>query len=920
MSQTNRLLILLVLVALLVSACQPIVAQPLAQPAAQTTEEATNLDVARRYMQELWNEGKLEVYDELIAADFVDLAPRPGFGNDRTAFREDLEGFHRDFPDQMAQFTIDDMVAAGDWVALRGDFVVSPPDAPEPATTEYAVMLRIADGLIRERWGVFNELKLMTGMGFTLTPPEAAASEIVLPEGGAIAQVNDIAMYYEIHGEGEPVLLIHSVAAHMAQFTDVIPLLAKDYQVIAVDFRGHGRTTDSGQPLSYDLIASDMVALLDQLEIDAVHIVGNKDGGITGLVMAMEHPERVKSLVAASVNWSPAGFQTWFVDWLKGVTLDEWDGMVGEMYRTVAPDPSIMALMLEKDRNLLMTQPTFTLEQLGTITAPVLVLAGADEEVIELSHIEEMAAALPNAELVLIDGGGHGVLDEQFAAWMAAVQSFLAVNAEESTVAVAKEAIPRFEPADCNYPVLADTDAECGYLVVREDRANPDSPTIRIHVIKYPSTNATPAPDPIIAVPGGPGASGDFYAWLFGFSPAAEAWRAERDVYGLETRGAMYAEPAFYCPETEADESIFVGMNMAEEVAWTEEAYRACHDRLVDENANLSAYGFLEIASDIADLRTALGLDVVNVYGVSYGTTPAMLVMRDSPDWLRSVVLDSIIPPDVVYLEHVLESLDAALENTFAACRADSACDETYPDLKNVFTNVVSQLRQEPITVTVADDGGNERTVTVDDVKFVHFLYDRIFIGDGFTTVPAGIYAAQNGDLRAPASTWLGYIAGQHGPANAEAGAWAKGMTYAAMCLQDGSVTDLATATAVYDAVDTLPSLRDWGVIHMLGEWLAPCEYWAVTPADPNIATAPVESDIPTLLLGGIFDPEAPPAISVAAAEGLSNSFYYELPAGHGLLFMDCAVDLMTQFLADPTVAPDASCIDTMTPNWLLPE
>ena len=253
------------------------------------------------------------------------------------------------------------------------------------------------------------------------SPPTTAE----LPEGGAIAQVNDIEMYYEIHGEGEPLLLMHSVTGSMAQFENVIPILAEEYQVIAVDFRGHGRTTDAGQPLSYELMASDMVALLDQLEMDAVHIVGNKDGGIIGLAMAMEHPERVKSLVAASVNWSPAGFHPWFVDYVKGATLENWDAMTGEMYRTVAPDPSIMPVMLEKVRNLLLMQPNFTLEQLGAITTPVLVLAGADEEVLKIGHVEHLAAALPNASLVWIEDAGHGVLDEQFDAWMDAVDLFL---------------------------------------------------------------------------------------------------------------------------------------------------------------------------------------------------------------------------------------------------------------------------------------------------------------------------------------------------------------------------------------------------------------------------------------------------------------------------------------------------------------
>ena len=103
--------------------------------------------------------------------------------------------------------------------------------------------------------------------------------------------------------------------------------------------------------------------------------------------------------------------------------------------------------------------------------------------------------------------------------------------------------------------------------------------------------------------------------------------------------------------------------------------------------------------------------------------------------------------------------------------------------------------------------------MTVDDVKFAHFVYESIFIGDGFTTLPASIYAATNGDLQAPAETWLGYVAGRHGAATAEAGAWAKGMTYSAMCLQDGSVTDLATVDwHVYDEVDTLPSLHGLGL------------------------------------------------------------------------------------------------------------
>ncbi len=222
--------------------------------------------------------------------------------------------------------------------------------------------------------------------------------------------------------------------------------------------------------------------------------------------------------------------------------------------------------------------------------------------------------------------------------------------------------------------------------------------------------------------------------------------------------------------------------------------------------------------------------------------------------------------------------------------------------------------------MTIADESGKEYVATVDDVKFVHFAYDSIFIGDGFTALPANIYAARDGDLHVPAATWLSLLAGSHGSISANAGSWAKGMTYSAMCLQDGSISDLATATAIYNTVDTLPSIRDWGIAYYLSEWLSPCEFWEVTSPSTDNAVAPVESDLPTLMLTGHFDPEAAPAISRPAAELLPNSFFFELPSAHGLIVTDCALEIIDQFLAHPGQMPEASCIDEKTFNWLLPE
>ncbi|MCB0085178.1 MAG: beta-lactamase family protein, partial [Caldilineaceae bacterium] len=124
----------------------------------------------------------------------------------------------------------------------------------------------------------------------------------------------------------------------------------------------------------------------------------------------------------------------------------------------------------------------------------------------------------PDDELAVITMGNALGPDEDFFYAFEIGQDVLKVLLASDTVSTSATAnlpVPRFEPSACKYPILADTNAECGYLVVPEDRMNPDSPTTRVHVIKYPSTSETPAPDPIIAVPGGPGASGSFYAWLF---------------------------------------------------------------------------------------------------------------------------------------------------------------------------------------------------------------------------------------------------------------------------------------------------------------------------------------------------------------------------------------------------------------------
>ena len=141
-----------------------------------------------------------------------------------------------------------------------------------------------------------------------------------IPRQG-LTQVNDITMYYELHGEGEPLLLLHGGTASGAEtWAYHIPKLAESYQVIVPDARAHGRTTDSEQPLGYALMADDYVKLLDKLGIEQANVVGWSDGAIVGLYMLQQHPERVRAFAGMEPNFTVEGTNPGFLEWATNVS------------------------------------------------------------------------------------------------------------------------------------------------------------------------------------------------------------------------------------------------------------------------------------------------------------------------------------------------------------------------------------------------------------------------------------------------------------------------------------------------------------------------------------------------------------------------------------------------------------------------
>lgn len=225
--------------------------------------------------------------------------------------------------------------------------------------------------------------------------------------------VNGIEMYYEIHGNGPPLLILHGGTGFIESFASQIVPLSQHFTVIAPDSRAHGRTSDTDVPLSYDLMADDFKQLLDHLNITSTRILGWSDGGNTGLTMALKYPDYVEQLAIIGSNFHTDGLYDEMKEALKQTDVSQLDPRIVVAYQQMSPTPERLSVFWEKLRTMWLNHPTLTTTQLQTIAAPTFVIAGANEEFIKESHSRKLADAIPSAQLELIDEGTHYVPLEQ---------------------------------------------------------------------------------------------------------------------------------------------------------------------------------------------------------------------------------------------------------------------------------------------------------------------------------------------------------------------------------------------------------------------------------------------------------------------------------------------------------------------------
>lgn len=245
------------------------------------------------------------------------------------------------------------------------------------------------------------------------TQQKAAPQEMEMIKKDTIAfasgysDVNGLNMYYEVYGQGKPIVLIHGGGSTIqSNFAKLIPLLAKNRKVIAMELQAHGRTSDRNADLSFEQDADDVAALLKNMGIDKADFLGFSNGGTTTLQLAIRHPGLVNKIILGSALAKRNGVPEWFWGFMQQAKLENMPIQLQEAYKQVAPDTSGLQVMHDRDAKRMVHFKDIPDEQLKAIKAPALVIIG-DKDVITPEHAIELSRKLANAELAIIPGG-HG--------------------------------------------------------------------------------------------------------------------------------------------------------------------------------------------------------------------------------------------------------------------------------------------------------------------------------------------------------------------------------------------------------------------------------------------------------------------------------------------------------------------------------
>jgi pimeloyl-ACP methyl ester carboxylesterase len=221
------------------------------------------------------------------------------------------------------------------------------------------------------------------------------------------ADVNGLKMYYEIYGQGKPLVLIHGGGSTIqTTFGRVIPLFSKNRQLICVELQAHGRTGDRNADISFEQDADDVAALLKNLQIKKADIFGFSNGGNTALQLAITHPQICNKIIAGSVLLKRNGTFPQFWEFMKNGTFQQMPQQYKDAFLQVTPDSAKLMNMYQKCANRMINFKEFSDDEIKSIKAPVLLING-DADVATSEHVVAMSKMITGCKLAIIPGG-HG--------------------------------------------------------------------------------------------------------------------------------------------------------------------------------------------------------------------------------------------------------------------------------------------------------------------------------------------------------------------------------------------------------------------------------------------------------------------------------------------------------------------------------
>jgi pimeloyl-ACP methyl ester carboxylesterase len=437
------------------------------------------------------------------------------------------------------------------------------------------------------------------------------------------------------------------------------------------------------------------------------------------------------------------------------------------------------------------------------------------------------------------------------------------------------------------------TDARvCGHLTVPEDRSHPDGRQIDLYVMVVPAETSDPQPDPVFFLAGGPGGAAT-QSW-FNAPDLFPIVHRDRDIVLVDQRGTGDSNPLWW-PHLRDLSGLSRHRMFVVLAAWLERALAAL-------DADPRFYTSQQAADDIDDVRAALGYDLIDLYGASYGATLAQYYMRQHGAHVRSVVLDGGTLLDVPIFERFPRSSQAALDSVIERCAADEICDAAFPDPAGDLERAMARLARHPVRTDVRDPWTDE-PIVVDAGALARQIHYLLVISDD-ADVPLVLHQAATGTIEPIAERIQDTSEDPSTSANAMvmywsiacSEGWARFDPAKTAALGAGSYmlrTELGDARSMDLACSLMPEA-------------------SLSPGDGS----PVRSDVPVLLLNGAEDPQDPPSNVADAGTELPNSLSITVPAfGHTVGHIGCLPSVVSAFFDTGSVAGlDRSCILEMTP------